>query len=79
MNIAVNHIYEHYRGNKYLVVDIATNTDTDEEMVVYRALYGKHLLYTQPSKRFLEEVDKPEFDYHGPRMRRIEIQEQAAK
>jgi len=49
-----NRIYEHYRGNKYLVVDIAKNAnqDGDEFCVIYRALYDFGQLYTTTLERF---------------------------
>lgn len=76
MRIVVKGIYEHYRGNRYLVEDIAANTETGEMMVVYRALYGKRDLYVQTAKRFVERVERPEFAYVGPRMRLITIREE---
>ena len=49
-----NHVYEHYRGNKYLVVDIAKNSDMDGDnfCVMYRALYDHGQLYVTALERF---------------------------
>ncbi len=49
-----NRVYEHYRGNKYIVVDIAKDAeqDGDEFMVIYRALYDHGQLYCSSLKRF---------------------------
>jgi hypothetical protein len=49
-----NRIYEHYRGNRYLVVDIAKNSDMegDNFFVVYRALYDHGQLYITSVERF---------------------------
>ena len=49
-------IYEHFKGNRYEVLDIARHSETLEEMVVYRALYGDHGLWIRPLKMFLETV-----------------------
>lgn len=49
-----NRVYEHYRGNRYVVVDIAKNADKDEDVfvVVYRALYDHGQLYVTSLERF---------------------------
>ncbi len=72
--IVVNGVYEHYRGNRYLVVDLATSTETGERIVVYRALYADGGLYVQSAKRFVDRIEKPEYGYVGPRMRLITIE-----
>lgn len=48
--------YRHYKGNEYEVVAIARHSETEEEMVVYRQLYGDHSLWVRPLGMFLEEV-----------------------
>lgn len=49
-----NRVYEHYRGNKYLVIDIAKDADKDgdEFRVIYRALYDHGQLYSTDINRF---------------------------
>jgi len=49
-------IYEHYKGNRYQVIDIARHSETLEEMVVYRALYDEHGLWVRPALMFAEDV-----------------------
>ena len=49
-------IYEHYKGNRYELVDIANHSETLEKMVVYRALYGKMDLWVRPLSMWNEEV-----------------------
>jgi len=49
--------YKHYKGKSYEVVGIAKHSETLEELVVYRALYGKNDLWVRPLKVFLEEVE----------------------
>lgn len=49
-------IYEHYKGNRYELIDIANHSETLEKMVVYRALYGKMELWVRPLSMWNEEV-----------------------
>ncbi len=53
-SILRNRIYKHYRGNQYIVVDIAKDADQDgdEFCVVYRALYGHGQLYVTTIEKF---------------------------
>jgi len=49
-------IYRHYKGQDYEVLDVATHTETDEDFVVYRALYGEYRLWIRPLAMFVESV-----------------------
>lgn len=49
--------YRHYKGNEYELIGVAKHSETLEELVVYRALYGNHDLWIRPLKMFLEEVE----------------------
>lgn len=48
--------YRHYKGNEYEVIDIARHSESEEEMVVYRKLYGDHSLWVRPLGMFAENV-----------------------
>jgi len=48
--------YRHYKGNEYEVIGIARHSETEEEMVVYRKLYGDHSLWVRPLAMFRELV-----------------------
>jgi len=61
--------YRHFKGNLYEVIGIAKHTETLEEVVVYRALYGEHGLWVRPVKMWEEEVDRD--GYKGPRFQYI--------
>ena len=55
--LKVNAIYRHFKGDYYLVVDTAKDSETKEVMVVYRRLYGDMTLWVRPLNMFLSEVD----------------------
>jgi len=59
--IEVNKIYRHFKGDHYLVLDVATHSETQEQLVIYRALYEDVGLYARPLKMFLEKVDKTKY------------------
>lgn len=49
-------IYRHYKGNEYEVIGTARHSETLEEVVVYRALYGEYGLWVRPLAMFAETV-----------------------
>jgi hypothetical protein len=50
-------IYQHYKGFYYDVLDVAQHTETLEELVIYRALYGDYKIWLRPLTMFLEDVE----------------------
>lgn len=54
-------VYKHFKGDYYLVEDIAIHSETDEKMVVYRGLYENTKLYVRPYDMFVEKVDKQKY------------------
>ena len=61
--------YRHFNGNYYEVIGIAHHSETMEELVVYRALYGEQGLWVRPAAMWTETVDRD--GYHGPRFQYV--------
>lgn len=59
--VKIHGIYRHFKGNFYLVEDIAYHSETQEKMVIYRALYGNNKLWCRPYNMFLEKVDHQKY------------------
>ncbi len=59
--------YRHFKGNEYEVIDFAKDSETTEQMVIYRALYSEHDLWVRPYKMFQEIIERD-----GKKMRRFE-------
>lgn len=59
--IKLNTIYRHFKGNLYLVMDLVVNSETNDIMVLYKALYDDLKLYVRPLNMFLSEVDKEKY------------------
>lgn len=62
--------YRHYKGGEYDVIGVARHSETEEEMVVYRPLYGERGLWVRPLGMFIETVtvdgkEVPRFEYIG--------------
>ena len=58
-------IYRHFKGNEYELLYIATHSETEEPMVVYRALYGDGGVWVRPLPMWTEHVERD--GYSGPR------------
>ena len=50
--LKINGIYRHFKGDYYLLIDIAIHSETKEKYVVYRGLYGNNELYIRPFDMF---------------------------
>ena len=62
--------YRHFKGNEYEVIAIAKHSETTEDMVVYKALYGEGGLWVRPASMWNETVERDgrvfkRFDYIG--------------
>ena len=64
-------IYRHYKGNEYHVIAVARHSESGEDHVVYRALYGDRGLWVRPLTMFTEKIERegatlPRFDFLRP-------------
>ena len=64
--------FRHFKGNLYRLEGFAKDSETLEEMVVYRALYGDGGLWVRPAKMFFETIERD-----GKMMKRFELVEDA--
>jgi len=62
MELKLKGVYRHFKGDYYLVEDVAIHSETKEKYVVYRGLYGDtSRLYIRPYDMFLSEVDREKY------------------
>ncbi|NLL63922.1 MAG: DUF1653 domain-containing protein [Ruminococcaceae bacterium] len=61
MEILVNRIYKHFKGDHYLVLALARHSETDEKYVVYRELYAPYEVWVRPASLFLDVLDKEKY------------------
>lgn len=61
MEAKINGVYKHFKGDYYLLVDIAYNSDTLEKCVIYRELYGEGKLWIRPYDDFFGLVNSDKY------------------
>ena len=69
--LKIHAVYRHFKGNRYYVEGVARDSETGEEMVVYRQLYGDRALWVRPKSMFLSEVDREKYP-NAPQKYRFE-------
>lgn len=51
-------IWRHFKGNRYQVIGLARHSESEDLMVVYRALYGDGELWVRPASMWLETIER---------------------
>lgn len=64
-------IYQHFKGKKYKILDMAVCTETGEDMVIFETMDGKHRVYASFLEKFLSPLDTSR--YHGNQKYRFEL------
>lgn len=75
--------YRHYKGRDYEVIGVAKHSETGEQLVVYRYLYGDFGLSVRPIAMFQESVELggetvPRFSYIGPMLDQSGVEQEKA-
>ena len=72
-------IFRHFKGDLYLVEDFVKHSETQETMVLYRALYGECGLFVRPYEMFVEEVPEGKINPTGQKYRFQEYEVKSVK
>ena len=74
-NLPVKGVYKHFKGNLYELLYVATDSETLEKKVVYKALYGDGEIWVRPLSMWDEEVALPD----GTKTKRFTLAEEFSK
>lgn len=69
MNNLEGKYYQHFKGGKYRILHEGKDSETQEPVIIYQALYGTHDIWVRPKSMFFEQVERD--NYSGPRFREI--------
>lgn len=67
----IGRTFRHFKGNCYRLEGFAKDSETTEEMVIYRQLYGEGSLWVRPAKMFFETIERD-----GKTIKRFELLEE---
>lgn len=81
MDIQIGKVYRHFKGNYYYVENIARNSETQEDYVVYKPLYPREdaSLWIRPLSMFLEKIDASRPDNITKQTYRFELVDEINK
>lgn len=79
--VKIGKVYRHFKGNYYFIVDIALNSETQERMVIYKAIYDRNdsQIWVRREAMFLEEMDASRKDNITGQKHRFELVEELEK
>ena len=63
IEVELKRVYRHFKGDYYLVEDVAVHSETLEKCVIYRKLYGDGGLWVRPYDLFIKEVDHDKYPW----------------
>lgn len=77
----IGKVYRHFKGNYYFIESVSTDSETGEDIIVYRPLYERKdsMLWTRPAKMFFEEIDEKRNDNVTGQKHRFELVEDLTK
>lgn len=59
-------VARHFKGGLYLILDVhVEHTETNERMILYKALYGDCKVYVRPARMFIEKCTSEQFKKYG--------------
>lgn len=66
---SIGKVVRHFKGDLYLIENIAQHTETGDKLVIYRALYGDCEVYVRPLDMFIERVPEGRVNPTGQKYR----------
>lgn len=77
MTVEIGKFYRHFKGKLYQVLNLATDSETGEKVVVYQALYGTFEVYVRAYSSFTEMLDRNKYPNAAQLYRFVEVQKEA--
>lgn len=79
--VKIGKVYRHFKGNYYFIIDIALNSETQERMVIYKAIYDRNdsQIWVRREAMFLEEIEPDRKDNITGQKHRFELVEELEK
>lgn len=78
MRMKPGDIVRHFKGNRYEILCFAKDSETQEDLVIYRALYGEGGVWVRPMEMFFSRVDKEKYPHAAQEYRFERADKEAA-